>query len=80
MNRRVYAFCYNIDIVTDSCENIVPEARYASSLVRALLQLSCLKENRSISQCLFKGVSGHSNRPLCDILNHLQTIVDILEN
>ena len=69
MNRTVNTLCYHINIKTDGLGNIVPAARYASSLVRALLQLSCSKENRSISQCLFKGVSGCSNRRLCDSLD-----------
>ena len=68
MNRTVNTLCYHINIKTDGLGNIVPAARYARSLVRALLQLSCPKENRSISQCLFKGVSGRSNRRLCDSL------------
>ena len=69
MNRRVCAFCYNIGIVADGMQNIVPASGFVRTLVRALLQLSCLKENQSISQCLFKGVSGRSNRRLCDSLS-----------
>ena len=58
MNRTVNTICCNISFVTDGMQNIVPASGFVRTLVRALLQLSCLKENRSISQCLFKGVSG----------------------
>ena len=58
MNRTVNTICCNISFVTDGMQNIVPASGFVRTLVHALLQLSCLKENWSISQCLFKGVSG----------------------